>query len=78
MPMKRLPKIAAANTDRDIAVHAADRLQDRINTVVAAARRANADAGLGANVASTRDPIGMLADVLGRYAMAGTHHAGAG
>ena len=61
-----LKKINAANVDRDTAKHAADRLQNRINSLVTEARRASKDSGIGDSVTSTKDPIGVLAELFTR------------
>ena len=59
-------KIEAANADAASARSASYRLQQRVDALVAAARRAAANPGAEPAIASTGDPIGVLADVLGR------------
>lgn len=61
-----LKKITAANIDRDNAQHAADRLQNRVNSLVTEARRASKDSGIGDSVTSTGDSIGVLAELFSR------------
>lgn len=59
-------KIEAANADAADARRASGRLQQRIDALVATARRSAANPGTEPAVAPTGDPIGVLADVLGR------------
>lgn len=59
-------QIAAANADATSARRASDGLRQRINALVADARRAAANPGAAPAVETTGDPIGVLADVLGR------------
>lgn len=59
-------KIEAANADAANARRASGRLQQRIDALVATARRSAANPGTEPAVAPTGDPIGVLADVLGR------------
>ncbi|KQO38105.1 hypothetical protein ASF19_20230 [Acidovorax sp. Leaf84] len=59
-------QIAAAQADADGARRASDGLRQRIASLVAEARGRAAGAGAAPAVEATGDPIGVLADVLGR------------
>lgn len=57
-------KIEAANADADSARRASERLQKRINALVASARAARTNPGAQPAVAPAEDAAGVLADVL--------------
>lgn len=59
-------KLEAASADAASARRASDGLQQRINSLVAEARRRAANPGTQPAIEATGDPIGVLADVLGR------------
>lgn len=59
-------QIAAANADAASARRASDGLRQRIDSLVAAARRAAANPGPASAVEAAGDPVGVLADVLSR------------
>lgn len=59
-------KLTQARADKAIADAAADKLRDRIAAYVAAAREAAANPTAVGTSPATDDPIGVLADVLGR------------
>lgn len=59
-------QLTAARADADSARRAGDRLQQRVATLVAAARAATAHPGAGPAIAPAGDAAGMLANVLGR------------
>lgn len=59
-------KIKAANADAASARRASDGLRKRIATLVSDARERAANPGAQSAIEATADPIGVLADVLGR------------
>lgn len=61
-----LEKLARAGADRDAAIRVSTRLQDRVNALVADARRATQNPSTGATVEATEDPIGVLAELRSR------------